>query len=89
MTPIEKSERLVNSMYLNIRRLQPESTGHWEIAKECAATTVTEIMSELEDYGKKTDELQNMDRDFNYWGFVKFEVFQIEIWPQGGLAPQD
>jgi hypothetical protein len=58
---------------LNIRDLQTTANP---FAKQCALICIDEIIDALVEYDDRnnTYELQNMDRDFNYWGDVKSEL---------------
>ena len=47
-------------------------------AKICGLITVDEIINSLENYGKESDELQNMENDFRYWQEVKQELLKIK-----------
>ena len=46
-------------------------------AKQCALIAVDEIINSLENYGKESDELQNMENDFRYWQEVKQELLKM------------
>jgi len=70
MTPKEKALELIEDM-----QNAPE-IGYNEHAKQCALIAVDEIIEALLEYDIRnaTYELQNMDRDFNYWEEVKKEI---------------
>lgn len=46
-------------------------------AKKCALIAVDEIEKALTEYGRANDELQNMDREFNYWQEVRKEIEKL------------
>ena len=46
-------------------------------AIECALIAVDEIEKALTEYGRANDELQNMDRELNYWQKVRKEVGKL------------
>jgi hypothetical protein len=70
MTPKEKAKELVEDMH------DAPEIGYNEHAKQCALVAVDEIIDALAEYDNRnnTYELQNMDRDFNYWQEVKKEI---------------
>jgi hypothetical protein len=74
MTSKEKAQELV----LKYLRLQEPNYNwfHKGLAKQCAVIAVDEIIEALVEYDNRnnTYELQNMDRDFNYWKQVKQEI---------------
>jgi hypothetical protein len=45
--------------------------------KRCALIAVDEIIKALEDYGRSTMELQNMEREFAWWDKVKTEIEKL------------
>lgn len=47
-------------------------------AKQCAITCLSEIESALTDYGRATDELQNMDRTFNFYQQVLTNINNLK-----------
>lgn len=47
-------------------------------AKQLALISVEEIYFGLYNYLKDSDELQNADREFNYWNKVKEEINHIK-----------
>ena len=73
MTPKEKAEELVE-------KFSDLEDGEMYIgkAKQCALIAVAEIINSLENYGKASDELQNMENDFRYWQEVKQELLKIK-----------
>jgi len=76
MTPQEKAKELVVNFY-DIDVKNPLEYGmEWKMAKQCALIAVDEIIDALAEYDNRnnTYELQNMDRDFNYWQEVKQEI---------------
>ena len=73
MTPKEKAKELVE-------KFSDLEDGEMYIgkAKQCALIAVDEIINSLENYGKASDELQNMENDFRYWQEVKQELLKIK-----------
>lgn len=73
MTPKEKAEELYKRMYTQHSNIYPST------AKQCALIAVDEILDALAEYDDRnnTYELQNMDRDFNYWQEVKQEIGKL------------
>ena len=75
MTPKEKAKELYCKYTdaLNISDLQTTANP---FAKQCALILIDEIIDALAEYDDRnnTYELQNMDRDFNYWQQVKSEL---------------
>jgi hypothetical protein len=69
MIPKEKANEIVNKYLINT----PIVCGI-DIAKQCALIAVDEIISALEEYGKTTFELQNMESEFRWWQEVKKEI---------------
>jgi hypothetical protein len=69
MTEKEKAQELVDK-FLQYTPVEYE----YEYAIQCALIAVDEIYYSLYDYLKDTDELQNADREFTYWGKVKQEI---------------
>jgi len=49
------------------------------IAKETALIDVRNTIAALEDYGKRTMELQNMDREFAWWDEVYAEIKNLQL----------
>ena len=72
MTPKEKAKELVE-------KFSDLEDGEMYIgkSKECALIAVDEIINSLENYGKESDELQNMENDFRYWQEVKEELLKM------------
>ena len=80
MTPKEKAESLIDRFIPNTRIWNDEKGWEdcMESAKRCALITVDEIINSLENYGKESDELQNMENDFRYWQEVKQELLNMK-----------
>lgn len=79
MTAAEKAKELVETF---AETILPLIIGNimerdWGTAKQCALTTVDEIVNALTAYGETTHELQNMDREFAYWENVKQEIQEL------------
>ena len=72
LTPKEKAKELVE-------KFSDLEDGEMYIgkAKQCALIAVYEIINSLENYGKESDELQNMENDFRYWQEVKEELLKM------------
>ena len=72
LTPKEKAKELVE-------KFSDLEDGEMYIgkAKQCALIAVDEIINSLENYGKESDELQNMENDFRYWQEVKQELLKM------------
>ena len=81
MTPKAKAENLIEKFIPNTRIWNGEKKV-WEdcieSAKRCAFIAVDEIINSLENYGKESDELQNMENDFRYWQEVRQELLKIK-----------
>ena len=81
MNPKAKAESLIDRFIPNTRIWNDEKKV-WEdcieSAKRCALITVDEIINSLENYGKESDELQNMENDFRYWQDVKRELLNMK-----------
>ena len=81
MTPKAKAENLIEKFIPNTRIWNDEKKV-WEdcieSAKRGALITVDEIINSLENYGKESDELQNMENDFRYWQEVKQELLNMK-----------
>ena len=77
MTPKEKAKELIKRYYRDSDLLVEDLS--WIQAKECALIMVDEIIDALAEYDDRnnTYELQNMDRDFNYWQEVKQEIEKL------------
>jgi hypothetical protein len=66
MTPKEKAEQMFNDMKgFRVKHIH---------SKKCATKAVIEVILALEEYGKSTDELQNMESEFRWWQEVKKEI---------------
>lgn len=81
MSVKEKAEELVNKFREFTDGTDPETDGYSPNiekynGKQCALIAVDEIIDALAEYDDRnnTYELQNMDRDFNYWQQVKSEL---------------
>jgi len=78
MTPKKKATELVNTYYNKIEHTISNEYAKLtkDITKQCALIAVDEIIEALLEYDNRnnTYELQNMDRDFNYWEEVKKEI---------------
>lgn len=48
-----------------------------KMAKAHALLSVKNTVKALEDYGRQTDELQNMDREFAWWDEVEKEINKL------------
>ena len=83
-SPKEKAKELVDKYRTYIRMADKYNylldEDEVYIAKQCALKEVDAIMIALEEYDdrNKTYELQNMDRDFNYYSEVKKEIENYE-----------
>ena len=79
MNPKAKAENLIEKFIPNTRIWNDEKGWEdcMESAKRCALITVDEIINSLENYGKESDELQNMENDFRYWQEVKKELLKM------------
>jgi len=75
MTPKEKAEELFHK-YADEFNFDDTYRGYREQSKQCALMSVDEIIKALVEYDNRnnTYELQNMDRDFNYWEQVRIEI---------------
>ena len=80
MNPKAKAENLIEKFIPNTRIWNDEKGWEdcMESAKRCALITVDEIINSLENYGKESDELQNMENDFRYWQEVKQELLNMK-----------
>jgi len=80
MTPKEKAQELIEKFDLALQNV----SIYFEIRKHfvynCAIITLDEIIEALLEYDNRNDtyELQNMDRDFNYWKQVKKEINKLK-----------
>jgi len=82
MIPKQKSEDLIDKYrtYIRIGKYDNNvSEDEIYLAKQCALIAVDEIIEALLEYDNRnaTYELQNMDRDFNYWEQVKQEIEKL------------
>lgn len=75
MTPEEKARQLIEK-YANYNWSNPIELMK-ERTKQCAIITVDEIEKALTEYGEANNELQNMDRTFNYWQEVRKEIEKL------------
>jgi hypothetical protein len=75
MTPKEKAGVLVIKFIKHSRA--ERDIKPIQSAKDCALIAVDEIIMALEDYGKSTFELQNMEQDFRHWEKVKEEIQKL------------
>ena len=77
LTPKQKAKELV----LKFKELPQEGTLMFyitfEISKQCALIALDEIIKSLENYGKESDELQNMENNFRYWQEVRQELLKM------------
>lgn len=69
MTPEEKANELIDKMI--------ECNYVYEDAICSAIVCVDEIIISLIQYGKESNELQNMDRELYYWHEVKQEIEKL------------
>ena len=78
MTPKEKAKELVY-FYQNLLTPLSEKKDDFFFSrcKKCALIAVDEIINSLENYGKESDELQNMENDFRYWQEVRQELLKM------------
>lgn len=79
MTPKDKALELCQQYgYLGLKWKQTNyTTLALENAKQCALIDVRNTVKALEDYGRSTDELQNMEREFAWWDKVKQEIEKL------------
>ena len=76
MTPKEKAEELVNKYRDTIMSFLSDNMKDMN-AKKCALIAVDEIHMALYEYLKDTDELQNADREFDFWNKVEEEIEKL------------
>ena len=78
LTPKQKAEELVY-FYQNLLTPLSEKKDDFFFSrcKKCALIAVDEIINSLENYGKESDELQNMENDFRYWQEVREELLKM------------
>lgn len=67
-----KAEELYNRFASDL-----EGNGWQEVAKNQAVICVEEIEKYLIEYGKESNELQNMEGDFRYLNKLKEEIWKI------------
>ena len=72
MTPKEKAKELFDKYQIAGSKWYVETTIKF------ALIAVYEIINSLENYGKESDELQNMENDFRYWQEVKQELLNMK-----------
>ena len=70
LTPKQKAKELFNKYQI------AGSQWYVETTKKYTLIAVDEIINSLENYGKESDELQNMENDFRYWQEVKEELLK-------------
>ena len=78
LTPKQKTEELVY-FYQNLLTPLSEKKDDFFFSrcKKCALIAVDEIINSLENYGKESDELQNMENNFRYWQEVRQELLKM------------
>jgi hypothetical protein len=79
MTPKQKAKELFSN-FGKVTSKQLKKGGYRynvDIAKQCALIAVSEIENELTDYGRRMDELQNMDGEWRFWDKVKEEIEKL------------
>ena len=76
MTPKEKAKELIKKYWNGINDIELDSIS-WNQCKQCALICVNDIIISLTQYGKYSNELQNMDRELNYWDEVKQEIEKL------------
>ena len=79
LTPKEKAKELYtlfskHAKYWDCYNDSPLEIDH---TKQCALIAIDEIIKSLENYGKESDKLQNMENDFRYWQEVKKELLKM------------
>lgn len=72
----EKAKELVERFRFYVIG-QPDGHAELQNAKQCALICLTEIEQALTDYGRETDELQNMDRTFHHLDNIKTEITNL------------
>lgn len=80
MTPKEKAEKLfVKVNKQGLPQLGPFINRHLrkELIKQCCLLIISEIENALTEYGRDSDELQNMDSEFRYLENVAIEVNKL------------
>ena len=73
MTPKEKAQDLYSKVYGNLEKSENEIYRKTN-ARICALIAVYEIEAALTEYGKSSDELQNMDSEWRFWKSVEEEL---------------
>ena len=71
LTPKQKAKELFDKYQI------AGSQWYVETTKKYTLIAVDEIINSLENYGKESDELQNMENDFRYWQEVKQELLKM------------
>ena len=71
LTPKQKAKELFNKYQI------AGSQWYVETTKKYTLIAVDEIINSLENYGKESDELQNMENDFRYWQEVKEDLLKM------------
>ena len=71
LTPKQKAKELFDKYQI------AGSQWYVETTKKYTLIAVDEIINSLENYGKESDELQNMENDFRYWQEVKEELLKM------------
>jgi len=85
MTPKEKAKELLDKFSDNVSVYYTENSVPCMLnapmiikqRKKFALIIVDKIVKSLTNYGKDSNELQNMDREFNYWDKVKQEIEKL------------
>ena len=72
LTPKQKAKELFDKYQI------AGSQWYVETTKKYTLIAVDEIINSLENYGKESDELQNMENDFRYWQEVRQELLKIK-----------
>lgn len=85
MTPKEKAKELVErfNIKVNVYYTEDSIPNIMNVpminksVKQLALICVDEIIISLTQYGKDSNELQNMDRELYYWNEVKQEIEKL------------
>jgi hypothetical protein len=72
MTAKEKKDQLISDFLFAQRKYN--GCADVGVARDCARKCVTEITSALENYGRDTDELQNMEQEMRFWDKIYEEI---------------
>ena len=72
LTPKQKAKELFDKYQI------AGSQWYVETTKKYTLIAVDEIINSLENYGKESDELQNMENDFRYWQEVRQELLNMK-----------